>query len=321
MIQLFGGRAGHRTFHLKNRRNKETMTQITRTELSNLSRPVDAKESIAAALNAAKSGGPLALIAFFNHYASWNGNFAGCMTRLSADVSEAKTVFLDPDSAFLRDRANVVASHIFDTVRDEFDDSGTPYRDTHRTLAQAMILGLIQYYGLTDTQALTTALAPKPSIEFVLRELKDGFSPNVPMGIFEGIGFHLGSEFFGDIEYTMIDAWLHDNLPELQTYLKNTSVEINGVSHKCYAWIYIHSGGEECKGVEADHFEMAMSGANTALHFSVLDKDLCRSHILYGAQKFAEQQTQFFKTVEASASDIAALQTQSDQYKQTRLAA
>lgn len=297
------------------------MTQITRTELSSLSRPTDAKEAITQALNTAHKGGPLALIGFFNHYASWNGNFAGCMTRLAADTSEAKTVFLDPETPYLRDRANVVASHIFDTVRDEFDDSGTPYRDTHRTLAQAMILGLIQYYGLTDVQAITNALAPKTSIDFVLRELKDGFSPNVPMGIFEGIGFHLGSEFFGDIEYTMIDAWLGEKMPELQTYLKNTSVQIDGVSHKCYAWIHIHSGGDEGQGVEADHFEMAMTGANKALYFSVLDKALCRAHILYGAQKFAQQQTQFFKTVDASVQGIADLQSLSDDYKRTRLAA
>ena len=292
------------------------MTQVTREQLSGISNPAPAKAAIAKALNEAHAGGALALIAFFNHYASWNGNFAGCMTRLAADVSEAKNVFLDPDTLYLRDRANVVASHIFDTVRDEFDDSGTTHRDTHRTLAQALIHGLIQYYNVTSVQDIQTALAPKPSIDFALRELGAGFSPNTKLGLFEGIGFHLGSEFFGDVEYTMIDTWLGENLPEVQAYLKKTSVPIDGVEHNCYAWIHIHSGGDDGKGVEADHFEMAISGANKALHFAAWDKNVCHDAILYGAKKFAEQQTQFFETVNASVQEVDQLQ----QAAETRLA-
>ncbi len=284
------------------------MTEVTREQLSGISNPAPAKAAIAKALDDAHKGGVFGLIAFFNHYASWNGNFAGCMTRLSADVSEAKNVFLDPDTQYLRDRANVVASHIFDTVRDEFDDSGTIHRDTHRTLAQALIHGLIQYYGLTNVQDIQAALSPKPSIDFALRELGDGFSPNTKLGLFEGIGFHLGSEFFGDLEYTMIDTWLGENLPELQAYLKKTSVKIDGVEHNCYAWIHIHSGGDDGKGVEADHFDMAISGANKALHFAAWDKTMCHDAILYGAKKFADQQTQFFATVNASVQEIAQLQ-------------
>lgn len=292
------------------------MTQVTREQLSGISNPAPAKAAIAKALDDAHAGGALALIAFFNHYASWNGNFAGCMTRLAADVSEAKNVFLDPDTLYLRDRANVVASHIFDTVRDEFDDSGTIHRDTHRTLAQALIHGLIQYYSVTSVQDIQTALAPKPSIDFALRELGSGFSPNTKLGLFEGIGFHLGSEFFGDLEYTMIDTWLGANLPELQAYLKKTSVKIDGVEHNCYAWIHIHSGGDDGKGVEADHFDMAISGANKALHFAAWDKNVCHDAILYGAKKFAEQQTQFFETVNACVQEVDQLQQAAD----TRLA-
>ncbi len=292
------------------------MTQVTRDQLSGISNPAPARAAIAKALNDAHAGGALGIIAFFNHYASWNGNFAGCMTRLAADVSEAKNVFLDPDTLYLRDRANVVASHIFDTVRDEFDDSGTTHRDTHRTLAQALIHGLIQYYNVTSVQDIQTALAPKPSIDFALRELGSGFSPNTKLGLFEGIGFHLGSEFFGDLEYTMIDTWLGENLPELQAYLKKTSVQIDGVEHNCYAWIHIHSGGDDGKGVEADHFDMAISGANKALHFAAWDKNMCHDAILYGAKKFAEQQTQFFETVNASVQEVDQLQQAAD----TRLA-
>lgn len=294
------------------------MHDITRDELSGISNPAPAKEAIQRALNEAYQGGPLSFIAFFNHYASWNGNFAGCMTRLAADVSEAKTLFMSPDAPFLRDRSNLVSSHIFDTVRDEFNDSGSPQRDTHRTLAQALIHGMLQYYNVTDPKDIATTLAPKASIEYALNELNNGFRPQSEFGLFEGIGFHLGSEFFGDLEYTMIDSWLGANVPDLQAYLKKTTVTIDDVTHNCYVWIHIHSGGDEGKGVEADHFDMAITGANKALYFSTMDRAACKERILYGAKKFAEQQTQFFTTVDASPAEVARMQDVSAQYKATK---
>lgn len=296
------------------------MIEITRAQLSGISDTAPAKAAIQRTLDEARKSGVLPFISFFNHYASWNGNFAGCMTRLSANVSEAKTVFVAPDAPYLRDRANLVASHIFDTVRDEFNDSGTLHRDTHRTLAQALIHGLLRYYDITDPADIQTALAPQPSIDYCLNELHDGFAPSFEFGLFEGIGFHLGSEFFGDIEYTMIDAWLAANEPELQEYLKNTSVDIDGIQHNCYAWIHIHSGGEDGKGVEADHFDMAINGANKALYFSALDQKVCHERILYGAKKFADQQLQFFTTIHASVDEVKQLQAKSQEYKASRLA-
>lgn len=294
------------------------MTTITREELSGITNPLHAKEAVTRALDVAYSGGVHSLIAMFNHYASWNGNFAGCMTRLAADVSEAKTIFVDTSLTHLNDRANLVASHIFDTVRDEFNDSGSPQRDTHRTLAQAMILGMLQYYKLDNPPDIAAALAPKDCLGYVLKELNHGFHPNGQYGLYEGIGFHLGSEFFGDIEYTMIDNWLGANIPELQTYLKNTFVVIDGVRHNCYVWVRIHSGAEEGLGVEADHFDMAITGANKALEFSILDRATCKTKMLYGAKKFSEQQQQFFNTVNASKLDVTALELRSSLYQAAR---
>ncbi len=44
-----------------------------------------------------------------------------------------------------------------------------------------------------------------------------------------------------------------------------STVELDGGKHRCYAWVGVHSG--HGGGVEADHFDYALSGARAALQF------------------------------------------------------
>ena len=52
----------------------------------------------------------------------------------------------------LADRASEVAADFFYAAVDEFDDRLTPWRDTHRTLAQATLKGLGAHFGYTPAQ-------------------------------------------------------------------------------------------------------------------------------------------------------------------------
>lgn len=261
----------------------------------------EVKGLIYSAMNDAHRRGPAALISWFNHYATWNGYFAGCMTRLAADISEAKKTFVDPRSPWLNDRSNIVASYIFDTVRDEFDDSGTHHRDTHRTLAQAMICGMMRYDRQVSNEKgqepvdPAVALAAKPVIHRMLGDLQSGFRAHNELGLFEAIGFHLASEFFGDIEYSTIDEWFTINEKPMQQYLKESHHYIDGSPHNCYAWINIHSGHGQA--VEADHLKVAIEGANKALYFYSGTTAEAREAIYRGARKFVKHQQDFFKTV------------------------
>lgn len=280
-----------------------------------------AKNYIRACLDA-ENNSPLRLVAFFNEYVLWNGYYAGFMTALAANVSASRKLFIDPNVPIksLADRSNYVASFIFDTVRDEYNDRATPHRDTHRCLAQAFILGLIQYFELGNfskklldenssnqsqvIQELNNALPQKINAKFV-EDLKNGFQVNTEYDspdILKGIGFHMASELLGDAEYSVIDEWLTKNYPDAVKFLKSTSVEINGDLHNCYSWISIHSSTGS--GVEAEHFECVKKGVDNAKKFCVLSntEDLIEDgfdEFLITHKKFFNVKSDISKRVES----------------------
>lgn len=259
-----------------------------------------AKNYIRACLDAENTS-PMSLVAFLNEYVLWNGYYAGFMTALAANVSTSRQMFIEPNEPIgaLADRSNYVASFIFDTVRDEYNDRETPHRDTHRCLAQAFITGLIQYFELGEleeasddylliyanirandtlvhkqkffTESLNNKLPTQINEDFI-GALRKGFqvdaAPNTPE-VLKGIGFHMASELLGDAEYSVIDEWLSKNYPALVKYLKETMVTINGDSHNCYSWISIHSSTGS--GVEAEHFEHVKVGVEAAKKFCTLN--------------------------------------------------
>jgi hypothetical protein len=72
------------------------------------------------------------------------------------------------------------------------------------------------------------------------------------------MGFHVGSEILADQEFTIIDAVLKAERPEMVRALEAMKVEVLGANHNAYYWIRIHTG------VEAEHFDAALKGVNNA---------------------------------------------------------
>ena len=66
-------------------------------------------------------------------------------------------------------------------------------------------------------------------------------------------------------------------------------IEILGEQHNAYYWIHIHTG------VEAEHFEAALRGVNSALRFysGANDPQQVKRFILAGFSRFASVQTGF----------------------------
>jgi hypothetical protein len=239
------------------------------------------------------------LLRFLGRYISWNGHFGNGVASLVAKIGRGRQLFTDRDEPIhaCADRAVHVASFFFDAARDEFDDSATPHRDTHRTLAQATVRGVAEYYGLVDR---ANELLEDPAWLVDVNEgVHRGYGEGTPKdvgSIFEAMGFHLGSEILADEEFTLIDKTLRARLPELVEQLLSHRVEIADQLHPAYYWIGIHSslGG----GVEMDHFEAAIQGIQQALGFT----DPSRGEDLLGAalrgfDRFAENHTTFFSSV------------------------
>jgi len=252
---------------------------------------------------------PQRRVRFLGRYASWNGFFGSGVATLAGKIGRSRGLFLDPEQPVraLADRSVYVASYFFDAARDEFDDRDTVHRDTHRCLAQSTLKGLVDYETargageMADARALNTLLDDPPWLTELNAKVASGYgsgSADELAQIFSAIGYHLGSELLADAEFSIIDATLRSEAPELVEHLLTTSVNVAGQDHVAYHWIAIHSG--HGGGAEADHFEWATQGARLALRFvAPAQHTALRGQMHQGFEAFARDHRKFFTRVNA----------------------
>lgn len=206
-----------------------------------------------------------ALLRFLGRYIAWNAGFGPGVATLAGKIGRNHTLFLDPDEPLpeLADRGIHVASFVFDAARDEFDDGATRHRDTHRSLGQAVLKGLIEVQQIGDPGPLLRRPDWLVALEDDVQRGYGHGTPDDRAHVARGLGFHLGSEILADEEFSLIDATLRDRRPELVQALLRRRVRIADADHPAYYWIGIHSGhGGQ---VEADHFAWAVKGVEHAL--------------------------------------------------------
>lgn len=239
---------------------------------------------------------PFALLRFFANYINYNYVFGPGAIFLAHQISlSGEFTDQSEDINVLSDRCMHVASFFFDATRDEFDDTSTPHRDTHRSLAQAFIYGLKEYYKVNDrdmNSLFVNSWLPRLH-EIVL----SGFGKNRPVSnyeLFVGMGFHLASEAYASEEFTVIDNYFQIQQKQLYEFLKKTKVKIAGAQHDCYKWIEIHSSFGA--SVEEQHAQHAIEGVNCAMEFTSLKKkDDAKKAIEEGVSRFIEQWNLFVK--------------------------
>jgi hypothetical protein len=212
---------------------------------------------------------PEALIRFVRHYASWNACFANGVASLTSLTGSSRDLFREPGFArAVCDRANFVASHFFDAARDEYDDHINPQRDSHRCLAQATLIGMVEILGVDP---ILLEEPEPPALQWLNEAVMSGYTgqPLCAQGpasaIFYGMGYHLGSELLADREFSMLDEHLRAHHHDLVQSLMRHTVTLAGGQHRCYAWVGIHSG--HGGGVEADHFDVAVRGVDVAFAY------------------------------------------------------
>lgn len=226
-------------------------------------------------------------------YIHFNSVFGGGVANLAGEIAVRQDLFRDEAEpvALLADRSVEVAADIFFAAVDEFDDRSTPYRDTHRTLAQATLKGSGSFYGIEGAD-LNDLIQPGEQTMSAMEHVRRGYGVNSPMdaaALFRAIGFHAGSEILADEEFSILDRYLRAQRPDLVGYLQKTKVEINDERHNSYFWIMIHTS------VEADHFAFAAKGANRAMQYYVGPEphQQIKAWLLEGFGAFADVQAEF----------------------------
>ena len=263
--------------------------------------PFDAAAQRARAVVAqAADGDAILLLRFLGRFISWNAGFGAGVAGLAAKIGRSRSLFLDPDEPLdaIADRSMHVASYFFDAARDEYDDGATPHRDAHRTLAQAVLKGVIQHHAIPHDAAAEALRAPLWQVGLEDRtQLGYGLgSPDELPSIFRAMGFHLGSEVLADQEFSAIDDTLRERRPALVQALLRARVQVADHAHPAWYWIGIHSGHDG--GVEADHFEWAVQGVREAFRYTrPADHAYLREQVLAGYAEFARCHAELFERV------------------------
>lgn len=265
--------------------------EIGRPDLAPLLEAHRGNDDLRAAFEGARE--PERLLTVLGRYVQFNSAFGPGLANLAGEIAARQGLFVDPVEPvrLLADRASEVAADFFYAAVDEFDDRATPWRDTHRTLAQATIKGLGLHFGFA-LEALDGVISINDETKGAMARVFDGYGVGARLeerALFEGMGFHVGSEILADREFVIIDEVLRRSRPDVVRALEDTQVEILGSRHNAYYWIRIHTG------VEAEHFDAALKGVNRALGFYAgkHDKALVKSWMLAGFGRFARVQSGF----------------------------
>lgn len=240
---------------------------------------------------------PDELLRILGRYIYFNSPFGSGVANLAGEIAARQDLFRDPEEEMdiVADRSFEVAAQIFSAAIDEFGDRGGWPLVTHRSLAQATLKGAAAFYGF-GPEALSRAASPNQSTVLAMGQVSEGYGVNQAIAerdLFRGIGFHMCSEILADGEFQVLDRFLRARHRDLVENLENSEVLIGGVKTRPYYWIHIHTT------VEADHFNAAVAGSNSALryycgHYTNVGAKAC---ILDGFKYFAAVQTRFMEGI------------------------
>jgi hypothetical protein len=265
--------------------------RIERADLQPVLAAHHGNEALVSALEQARE--PARLLSVMGRYVQFNSAFGAGLANLAGEIAARQGLFQDPDEPLhiAADRASEVASDFFYAAVDEFDDRATPWRDTHRTLAQATLKGLGSFFGYS-LERLNDVVRINDATRKAMDEVWEGYGIGAKLEeprLFSAMGFHTGSEILADQEFVLIDRHLREKRPDLVTALEAMRVPILGQQHNAYYWIRIHTG------VEAEHFDAALKGVNNAQRFYAGTRpgEAVKTDILGGFSRFAEVQSAF----------------------------
>jgi hypothetical protein len=267
------------------------MLQLVRQDLEPVLATHRGTEALRRAVEDARTPG--ALLSVVGRYIQFNSAFGPGLANLAGEIAARQELFRDPAEPVevVADRAAEVASDFFYAAVDEFDDRLTPWRDTHRTLAQATLKAMGVWFGFTPRQ-LNDVIRINPETKASVARVSYGYGLGAALSddrLFRAMGFHTGSEVLADAEFNVLDAGLKKIHPEMVQSLQKARISIAGQEHDAYYWVRVHTS------VEADHFEAALKGVNNAGRYysGAADPETVKGWVLEGFRDFADVQGRF----------------------------
>jgi hypothetical protein len=238
------------------------------------------------------------LLRILSRFVQFNSIFGSGVANLAAEFGSKQNLFRDSKEEIVvfADRSVEVAADIFFAAIDEFGATAKKAGRTHRTLAQATVKGAGEFFGCSEGELNALSSPNRGTLEAIQR-VRDGYGLDrrlTERDLFQGLGFHLGSERLADEEFRLLDRFLVTKYQALVDYLRNTEVTMNHLRCNPYLWIDIHLT------VEADHFEAGLESANRAFQYYVgnAGQSQIKRWIIEGFTTFSAVQTEFMRNLQ-----------------------
>lgn len=228
-------------------------------------------------------------------YTHFNSPFAGGMASLAGHIACRHGIFMDSKEKIpcLADRSLEVATNIFFAAIDEFGGAMIDSRFTHHWLARQTISAIVEYFTCEAELLKSSGVLNSRTIDAanqVLAGYRD-IEPLDTLRLFWAIGFHIGSEMLATQEFQVLDSYLRSHQSSLVDFLQKKLIHKSHLT--AYHWISVHLEAEP------KHFEIAMRGANLALHHYVgqENRDVLKGSILKGFNAFAHLHLSFMQAL------------------------
>ena len=109
--------------------------------------------------------------------------------------------------------------------------------------------------------------------------------------LFRGLGFHIASEVLAAHEFHLIDDLLSQRWPALASSLRETRVDVRGLSCAPILWLLVH------RTVESEHADWGLQGASYALDHYHGDRHEALSWIYQGLSRFIAVHDRFMTSL------------------------
>lgn len=258
---------------------------------------------------------PTKLYLFFQRYTYFNGFVSASIASLAGAIGLSRYSFVDATEPSIEeaDRGMEIASHILAAAADEGANDGV----CHRSLAQLTLKSLSSYAGLGIEARNKIAQVPQ-----WLKDTSHGVvaayqgQPNHLKSLIQAMGVHAASELLGDRENAIIDrvVRVEQKKQGFDAYMKHQpklTLAQNGHRYHPWAYILIH-GSHNHQGVEAEHFEHALTALNLCLQYTPsLTAEDVRTYALQGFQQFVVAQQALFQEIYIECQETSRLGTSS----------
>lgn len=106
--------------------------------------------------------------------------------------------------------------------------------------------------------------------------------------IFAALGFHIGSEYYGHEEFSLVDAYLREHHADLVA-----SLESDKGAGSAYSWIEIHTE------LEVEHYQAALQAANMAIRYYYRQEDTpaMMNQVKHGFETFEDLQRRYYADI------------------------